>query len=73
MSLRAEDSESVMLQGMVINMEEARLQTLAQCQAFLDGTVEIPFRVPKAEQYRFIECTLKRLGYAPHSRADRFC
>jgi len=33
-----------MMQGMVINMEEARLQTLAQVRAFLDGTTEVAFR-----------------------------
>jgi hypothetical protein len=30
-----------MMQGMVINMEEARLQTLAQVKAFLDGIAEV--------------------------------
>jgi len=53
-----------MMQGMVIDMGEARLQTLAQIKAFLDGTTGIPFRVPKAERYRFIERVLNRLGYA---------
>lgn len=53
------------MQGMVIDMGEAQLQTLAQTKAFLDGTAEIPFQVPKVERYRFIERVLKRLGYAP--------
>ena len=60
-----------MMQGMVIDMEEARLQTLAQVKALLDGTTEVAFRVPKTERYRFIERVLKRFGYAPHSRADK--
>ena len=60
-----------MMQGMVIDMEEARLQTVAQVKAFLDGTAEIAFRVPKAERNRFIERVLKRLGYAPHNKADK--
>ncbi len=35
------------MQGMVINMEEAKLVTLAQIKAFLEGTAEVAFRVPK--------------------------
>ena len=60
-----------MMQGMVIDMEEARLQTLAQVRALLDGTTEVAFRVPKAERNRFIERVLKRFGYAPHGKADK--
>ncbi len=56
---------------MVIDMEEARLQTLTQVRAFLDGTTEIGFRVPKAERNRFIERVLKRFGYSPHCKADK--
>ena len=59
------------MQGMVINMEEAKLQTLAQVKAFLDGTNEVAFQVPKAERNQFIERVLKRFGYARHSRADK--
>jgi len=53
-----------MMRGMVINMEEVKLQTLVQIKAFLDGTTEVDFRVPKAERYAFIERVLKRIGYA---------
>ena len=60
-----------MMQGMVIDMEEARLQTVAQVKAFLDGTTEVAFRVPKAERNRFIERVLKRFGYAPHGKTDK--
>lgn len=60
-----------MMQGMVIDMEEARLQTLAQVKAFLDGTAEVAFRVPKAERNQFIERVLKRFGYSPHGKADK--
>ena len=56
---------------MVINMEEAKLQTLEQIKAFLDGTSEVVFRVPKGERNQFIERVLNRLGYAPHGRVDR--
>ena len=59
------------MRSMVIDMEEAKLQTVAQIQAFLAGTHEIALRVPKAEHYRFIERVLKRFGYAPLSRCDK--
>lgn len=59
------------MRGMVINMEEAKLQTLEQIKAFLDGTSEVAFRVPKEERNPFIERVLKRFGYAPHGRADK--
>ena len=32
-----------MMRGMVIDMEEAKLQTLEQVKAFLEGTVEVVF------------------------------
>ncbi len=64
-------ADSVMMRGMVINMEEARLQTLAQVRAFLGGTTEGAFRVPKAERHRFIARVLTRVGYARHGRADK--
>lgn len=59
------------MRGMVINMEEAKLQTLVQIKAFLDGTSEVAFRVPKEGRNPFIERVLKRFGYAPHGRADK--
>ncbi len=59
------------MQGMVINMEEAKLRTLAQVKEFLDGTTEVSFRVPKEERNQFIERVLKRFGYAPHGRIDK--
>jgi hypothetical protein len=59
------------MQGMVINMEEAKLRTLEQIKVFLDGTTEVAFRVPKEERNQFIERVLKRFGYAPHGRADK--
>ena len=60
-----------MMRGMVIDMEEARLQTIEQVRAFLDGATEIAFRVPRAQRYRFIERVLKRFGYAQHGRVNR--
>jgi transposase InsO family protein len=56
---------------MVINMEEAKLATLAQIKAFLEGTSEVSFRVPKDERNQFIERVFKRFGYAPNGRADK--
>jgi len=59
------------MRGMVINMEEAKLQTLEQIKAFLDGTSEVAFRISKEDRNPFIERVFKRFGYAPHGRADR--
>jgi hypothetical protein len=59
------------MRGMVINMEEVKLQTLEQIRVFLDGTSEVTFRVPKEDRNPFIERVLKRFGYAPHGRVDR--
>jgi transposase InsO family protein len=56
---------------MVINMEEAKLQTLEQIKVFLGGTSEVAFRIPKEERNPFIERVLKRFGYAPHGRTDK--
>jgi hypothetical protein len=56
---------------MAINMEEAKLRTLEQVKAFLDGTSEVAFRVPKEDRNPFIERVLKRFGYAPRGRADK--
>ena len=62
------------MRGMVINMEEAKLRTLAQIKAFLDGTTEVAFRVPKEERNPFIERVLKQFGYAPTGAQIRaFC
>ena len=71
MSLRGCRAESVMMRGMVIDREETRLHTIAQVKAFLNGTTEGAFRVPKAEQYQFIERVLTRFGSAQHGRVNR--
>jgi len=59
------------MRGMVINMEEAKLATLEQIKAFLDGTSEVAFRIPKDERNQFIERVFKRFGYSPHGKADK--
>ena len=71
MSLSGGWADSVMMRGLVIDMEAARLHTIAQVRAFLDGATEIAFRVPKAERYRFIERVLKRFGYASQGRVGK--
>ena len=53
-----------MMQGMVIDIEEAMAANLGTGQGILDGTAEAAFRVPKAERYEFIERVLKRFGAA---------
>ena len=52
-----------MMRGMVIDMNDKQLLTLAQLQAFLDGTVEVDFAVAPGERYDFISRTLGRFGY----------
>ena len=47
----------------MIDMNETKLQTLAQVQSFLAGTHDIALRVPKSGHYEFIERVLKRFGY----------
>jgi hypothetical protein len=53
------------MRNRVINMEEAKLQTLAQIKAFLDGTTEAAFRVSKEARNQFIKRVFKRFGYTP--------
>ena len=60
-----------MMRGMVIDMNEERLQTLAQLQAFLDGTIAVDFAVADAERYDFIARTVRRFGYSRLKRADK--
>ena len=71
MSLSHYDSESVMMPGMVIDMDEVKLHTVAQVKAFLAGTPDMALTVPMVEHYGFIERVLKRFGYAPLSRPDK--
>ncbi len=52
-------------------MEEAKLKTLEQVKAFLDGTSEVAFRIPKEGRNPFVERVLERFGYAPHGRIDK--
>ena len=71
MSLSGGWADSVMMRGLVIDMEAARLHTIAQVRAVLDGATEIAFRVAKAERYPFIERVLTRVGYASQGRIGK--
>jgi len=60
-----------MMRGMVIDMNDATLQTLEQLRAFLRGTVTVDFCVAAHERYDFITRTVRRFGYPRLRRADK--
>jgi len=60
-----------MMRGMVIDMNDEQLHTLAELQAFLDGTVAVEFAVAAAARYDFIVRTVRRFGYGRLKRADK--
>src|ERR1035437_3299616 len=60
-----------MMRSMVIDMNDEQLHTVAQMQAFLDGTVALEFAVAVVERYSFIARTLRRFGYARLKRPDK--
>ena len=60
-----------MMRGMVIDMNDEQMSTLAQLRAFVEGTVAIDFTVAADERYEFIARTVKRFGYARLKRADK--
>ena len=47
-----------MIRGMVIDMNDEQLHTLAQLQAFLEGTLAVDFAVATDERYAFIDRTV---------------
>lgn len=59
------------MQGMVIKMNDRQLQTLAQLQAFLEGTTAVDFSVAAKERYDFIARTLGRFSYPRLKRAQK--
>ena len=59
------------MRGMVIDMNDEQLHTLAELQAFLDGTVAVDFAVAADERYDFIARTVRRFGYGRLKRADK--
>ena len=60
-----------MIEGMVIDMNDKQLATLAQVKAFLKGTTTVDFAVADTERYAFIARTLQRFGYRRRGRADK--
>ena len=60
-----------MIRGMVIEMNDEQLHTLAQLQAFLAGTLAVDFAVAADERYAFIARTVRRFGYRGLKRADK--
>jgi transposase InsO family protein len=60
-----------MIEGMVIDMNDRQLATLAQVKAFLEGTTAVDFAVAATERYGFIARTLQRFGYRRLGRADK--
>ena len=60
-----------MMRGMVIDMKDEQLRTLAQLQGFVDGTVAVDFAVTGTERYGFIARTVRRFGYARLKRPDK--
>jgi transposase InsO family protein len=62
---------SIMMRGMVIDMNDEQLHTLAQLQAFLDGTAAVDFAVAAEARYDFIARTVWRFGYGRLKRVDK--
>jgi hypothetical protein len=60
-----------MMQSMVIQMNDRQLQTLAQLQAFLDGTAAVDFAVAAEQRYGFIGRTVRRFSYGRLKRAQK--
>jgi hypothetical protein len=60
-----------MMQSMVIQMSDRQLQTLAQLQAFLDGTAVVDFAVAAAERCGSIGRTVRRFAYGRLKRAQK--
>src|SRR5208282_4194116 len=60
-----------MMRGMVIDMNDEQLYTLAELQAFLDGTVAVDFAVAAVARYDFIARTVRRFGYGRLKRVEK--
>jgi len=59
------------MRGMVIDMNDEQLHTLAELQAFLDGTVAVDFAMAAEARYEFIARTVRRFSYGRLKRADK--
>ena len=62
---------AIMMRSMVIQMNDQQLQTLAQLQAFLDGTTTVAFTLAPSERYGFIGRTVRRFTYRRLKRAEK--
>ena len=60
-----------MMRGMVIDMNDEQLHTLAELQAFLDGTVTVDFAMADEARYDCIARTVQRFGYGRLKRAEK--
>ena len=60
-----------MMRGMVIDMNDEQLDTLAELQAFLDGTVTVAFAVAAEARYDFIARTVRRFAYGRLKRTEK--
>lgn len=60
-----------MMQSMVIQMNDRQLQSLAQLQAFLDGTAAVDFALAAEERYGFIGRTVRRFTYGRLKRTEK--
>ena len=60
-----------MMRGMVIDMNDEQLHTLAELQAFLDGTVTVAFAVATEARYAFIARIVRRFGYGRLKRPEK--
>src|ERR1700693_3413000 len=60
-----------MMRGMVIDMNDRQLLTLAQLRSFLNGTVALDFAVAPDERYALIARTVRRFSSALLKRADK--
>ena len=60
-----------MIRGMVIDMNDEQLHTLADLEGFLNGTVAMNFTVAADERYEFISRTVRRFGYSRLKRAAK--
>lgn len=57
---------------MIVNLDTQRLKTLDDVRAFLAGSIQFDFALTdRAEAYRWIEDTLRRLRYVTLGKADK--
>lgn len=57
---------------MIVKLYSQRLQTLDEVRAFLTGSAALDFKVPERQDaYRWIEDTLRQLGYKRLGKLDK--